>query len=82
MLTWKSILVEQEHLEDLRRAAEKERLLLFARQGRVAAKRLCCSPLRWLGRKMVECGGWLEARYGAQTAPGELAGHGCAPRPR
>jgi hypothetical protein len=64
MISHRDLAMSQEHYWDLRREADKERLIQQARMPGTRTTRLHGRVLSWLGRQMVAWGQSLQMRYG------------------
>ena len=65
MFTWNHILAQQARYEDLRREAERRRLVLQALAARPRQQRFWYRVMNRLGRRMVRWGQRLQQRYSA-----------------
>jgi hypothetical protein len=65
MFSWNDVLAQQERYVDLRREAERERLVQHALTGSEKRTRSYRQVLAWLGQRLVTWGWRLQARYGA-----------------
>jgi hypothetical protein len=64
MISHRDLIMAQEHYWDLRREADKERLIRRARPAKESANRLHGRALSWLGGQLIAWGHGLQARYG------------------
>lgn len=67
MLSYQDLMMHQAHYQELRREAEKERLLQQAPAKSLRANRVCCRALSRLGGQLIAWGHKLQARYGTTT---------------
>ena len=65
MLNYQDLLMQQMHYQELRREAEKERLLKRAAVRSTNPIHLHRQALGWLGSQLVVWGRSLQTRYGA-----------------
>ena len=68
MFGWMEVVVRRERNEDLRREAERFRLVRQALAGRERHDRFYCRALTWLGRRLVAWGKRLQERYSVAAA--------------
>ncbi len=68
MFSEKDLLVRQEQMKDLLRAAQRERLARQVMGGRKGRDSLHGRALVWLGGRMVDLGSYLEQNYGPQAS--------------
>jgi len=68
MSGWSDILARQERYADLRREAERERLVRQVLAGRDTRNRFARQALTWLGQRLVTWGCHLQERYGAAAS--------------
>jgi hypothetical protein len=67
MFSWNDVLAQQERYVDLRREAERERLVRHALNGSEKRTRSYRHVLAWLGQRLVAWGWRLQARYGPRA---------------
>jgi hypothetical protein len=77
VLSWNDVLAQQERYLDLRREAERERLVRQVLNGRERRARPYRHMLAWLGQRLVAWGWRLQARYG----PHPVAVHASSRQP-
>ena len=75
MFSWNDVLAQQERYADLRREAERERLVRQALNGRERLARPYRHVLAWLGQRLVAWGWRLQIRYGARAAAGHASSY-------
>jgi hypothetical protein len=68
-LNWSDFDVQQVHYEDLRRRADRDRLVALALTDHQPQTRLHCRVLSWLGRRMIAWGTDLQKRYSTGIGP-------------
>jgi hypothetical protein len=73
MLGWRDVVAHQERYKDLRREAERDRLILHELALIERENRLRCRAITWLGRSLVSWGWRLQERYGAELEVPALA---------
>jgi hypothetical protein len=64
MLSWSDILAQQERYRDLRREADRYRLVRLALEASPRRRHFHCRAMGWLGRLLVGWGWRLQERYG------------------
>jgi hypothetical protein len=64
MISHRDLVMAQEHYWDLRREADKERLIRQARRAKESGNGLHRCALSWLGGQLIVWGHSLQARYG------------------
>lgn len=64
MISHRDLVMAQEHYWDLRREADKERLIRRVRPAKESGNRLHRRVLSWLGGQLIMWGHGLQARYG------------------
>jgi hypothetical protein len=70
MPTWSNYQAQQEHHQDINRAAAASRLVRRARVGDKVREPFTCRVCTWLGRRLIVWGRALLNRYGpASVAP-------------
>jgi len=77
MFSWNDVLAQQERYVDLRREAERERLVRHALTGSEKRTRSYRHVLTWLGQRLVAWGWRLQARYD----PLAVVGHASSRQP-
>ncbi len=79
MFSWTDVQAQQERYKDIRREAERYRLVQQVLAGRERGNHFHYRALTWLGRRLIAWGRRLQERYGARAATPTLwvADHAC-----